>query len=378
MTKSRCRPGQVRDAIVEYLAGAHGEARAGEIERAVTAKLGCSSSSVRSYLLANTPTVFSRPGRGLYGLRVNGTVAPPAAKKKTFPAIKLATKARLFHADCFDWLASQARESYHAVVTDPPYGLVEYSAPQQAKMRNGNGGVWRIPPSVGGYTRSPVPRFTVLDDHDLDALETFFSRWAGLLLPALVPGANVIVASQPLLSHRVVAALVGKGFEIRGSIIRLVTTMRGGDRPKNAHKKFKGVTVMPRSMWEPWLVFRKPIMGRVQDNLRQWETGGFRRPSADRPFGDVIKSAPTQPAEKAIARHPSLKPQAFLRQIVRAVLPLKVGTVLDCFAGSCSTLAACAAVGYECVGVEVDRHYVKVGKGAFSKLRDLQLDQVSK
>jgi len=37
---------------------------------------------------------------------------------------------------------------------------------------------------------------------------------------------------------------------------------------------------MPRSMWEPWILFRKPIEGRVQDNLRKWKTGGFRRPSA--------------------------------------------------------------------------------------------------
>jgi len=36
-------------------------------------------------------------------------------------------------------------------------------------------------------------------------------------------------------------------------------TMRGGDRPKAAHEEFKDVSVMPRSMWEPWVLFRKPI-----------------------------------------------------------------------------------------------------------------------
>ena len=53
-------------------------------------------------------------------------------------------------------------------------------------------------------------------------------------------------------------------------------TMRGGDRPKGAHDEFSGVSVMPRSMWEPWLVFRKPLEGRVQDNLRKWRTGGIQ------------------------------------------------------------------------------------------------------
>ena len=123
-------------------------------------------------------------------------------------------------------------------------------------------------------------------------------------------------------------------------------TMRGGDRPKAAHEEFSEVSVMPRSMWEPWLVFRKQIDGRVQDNLRKWKTGGFRRLSSARPFGDVIQSSPTHRRERGVAPHPSLKPQAFLRQLARAVLPLGEGVILDTFAGSGSTLAAADAVSH--------------------------------
>ena len=103
---------------------------------------------------------------------------------------------------------------------------------------------------------------------------------------------------------------------------------------------------MPRAMWEPWLLFRKPIEGRVQDNLRRWGTGGFRRVSASKPFGDVIESAPTRAAARRIPAHPSLKPQAVLRKVVRGVLPLGPGVVLDPFAGSGPTLAAAEAVRY--------------------------------
>src|SRR6516165_3538149 len=98
------------------------------------------------------------------------------------------------------------------------------------------------------------------------------------------------LASNPLLSHIVSNALAASGLERRGEILRLVMTMRGGDRPKNAHTEFADVTVMPRSMWEPWLCFRRPLEGRVQDNLRKWKTGGFRRISGSKPFGDVIVS----------------------------------------------------------------------------------------
>ena len=82
----------------------------------------------------------------------------------------------------------------------------------------------------------------------------------------------------------------------------------------------------------------------------------------------MIQSAPTRNNERALASHPSLKPQAFLRQVVRAVLPLGKGTILDPFAGAGSTLAAAEAVGYQSIGVEKDVHYFDVASKAVPKL----------
>lgn len=294
---------------------------------------------------------------------------------QTEPPLKEAFRhqnAILYCGDCLEWLRHREPRSIHAVVTDPPYGLVEYSARQQSKLRNGRGGVWRIPPSFDGHQRSPVPRFTTLTEADLEHLSRFFRAWAEALLPTLVPGAHVVVASNPLVSHLVSVSLGTAGLERRGEIVRLVMTMRGGDRPKNAHEEFPGVSVMPRSMWEPWLLFRKPTEGRVSDNLRKWGTGGLRRVSQSQPFGDVIRSHPTTPAERALAPHPSLKPQAFLRQIVRAVLPLGQGVVVDPFAGSGSTLAAAIAVGYESIGIELDPTYIDVARLAIPALAALR------
>ena len=286
------------------------------------------------------------------------------------PAFSLG-QVQLFHADCIDWLGRQPERSIHGVVTDPPYGLVEYTAKEKAKLRAGRGGVWRIPPSFDGHRRSPLPRFTVLRQAELERLRAFFSTWASALLPVLVPGAHLMVASNPLVSYVVSGALAEAGFERRGEIVRLVMTMRGGDRPKNAHQEFPDVTVMPRSMWEPWLLYRRPLEGRVQDNLRKWRTGGLRRVSGSQPFGDVIRSRPTPARERAIANHPSLKPQEFLRQVVRAVLPTGEGVVLDPFAGSGSTLAAALAVGYDGVGVELDDAYVALARQAIPRLARL-------
>jgi site-specific DNA-methyltransferase (adenine-specific) len=274
------------------------------------------------------------------------------------------------HTDAFEWLARRAPCSIHAVVTDPPYGLLEYTPRELEKMKNGRGGVWRIPPAFDGCRRRPLPRFTVLREGDHAALREFFSRLAGLLMPALVPGAHVFIATNPLVSHFVYEPFIKAGFEKRGEIIRVVQTLRGGDRPKNAHREFPEVSVMPRSCWEPWGLFRKPCEGRVQDNLRKWKTGGLRRISDEEPFKDLICSSPARGVEREVAPHPSLKPQAFLRQIVRAALPFGEGIILDPFMGSGSTVAAAAACGMESIGLEVNKEYFTLATRAIPLLAE--------
>lgn len=275
--------------------------------------------------------------------------------------------------DAFQWLKNAKPGSIHAVVTDPPYGLVEYTPKELEKRENGKGGVWRQPPSFDGCQRQPVPRFTVLKDADREAIRLFFSKFSRLLFPVLVPGAHVFVATNPLLSEFVFGPFLTAGFEKRGVLIREVHTLRGGDRPKNAHEEFPDVTVMPKSCFEPWGIFRRPIEGRVQDNLRAWGTGGLRRFSKTEPFRDLVKSGRAPLRERAIAPHPSLKPQAFLRLLVRSSLPFGKGVVLDPFAGSGSTLAAAAACGIQSVGIEWNPKYYTMAVSAIPKLAALNV-----
>lgn len=371
---TRNSPGHVRDAIIQILSLTSKPLTVKEIEGRIAQIVGPTpSSSIRSYLRLNTPEIFVREERGVYRLRTHYTETTQGVQRAITSVQQwqypfFSGKATLVHADCFDWLDQQEQHSIHAVVTDPPYGLHEYTPEQQSKLRAGKGGIWRIPPSFDGNARSPLPRFTTLTPGQLEQLGSFFFVWAKLLLPKLVPGAHVIVASNPLVSYIVSSALADAGLERRGEIVRLTMTMRGGDRPKAAHEEFSETSVIPRSMWEPWIVCRKPLDGRVQDNLRKWKTGGFRRPIKDKPFGDVIASAPTRKSEKSLAPHPSLKPQAFMRQIVHASLPLGEGVVLDPFAGAGPTLAAAEAVGYKSIGIEKDVDFFKLACTSIPKL----------
>jgi len=280
----------------------------------------------------------------------------------------------ILSGDSLAWLESAEPKSIHAVVTDPPYGLIEYAPDQLKKRKNGRGGVWRIPPSFDGCQRSALPRFTVLSSDDKRRLRSFFDKLAQSLWPVLVPGAHVIIASNPLVSYLVYEPLIANGFEKRGEIIRVVKTLRGGDRPKNAHDEFPGVSVMPRSSWEPWGLFRKPCEGRVQDNLRKWGTGGLRRISETEPFRDLVYCGPARGEERAVANHPSLKPQRLMRQLVHASLPLGKGVIFDPFMGSGSTIAAASALGLASIGIELNAEYYALAKRAIPRLRAFEFE----
>lgn len=92
-----------------------------------------------------------------------------------------------------------------------------------------------------------------------------------------------------------------------------------------------------------------------------------------RPLPDVIPSFKTPRRERDIVDHPSLKPQHFMRILVRSLLPMGRGIVLDPFMGGGSTLAAALALDLdvEAIGIEMDTDYFEQARRAIPLLAAL-------
>ena len=97
-------------------------------------------------------------------------------------------------------------------------------------------------------------------------------------------------------------------------------------------------------------------MGYHGASADRGETGISDLGGASRFFYTAKADASERPRANGIA-HPTVKPLSLMQYLVRLVTP-PGGTVLEPFAGSGTTLEACIAEGFKCVGIELTDEYL--------------------
>lgn len=89
------------------------------------------------------------------------------------------------------------------------------------------------------------------------------------VLRVLKPGAYLLAFSGTRSYHRMATAIEDAGFEIRDQI----GWVYGSGFPKSHNGEWGGTALKPA--WEPICVARKPLVGTIGANWREWGTGGL-------------------------------------------------------------------------------------------------------
>jgi site-specific DNA-methyltransferase (adenine-specific) len=226
---------------------------------------------------------------------------------------------RLYHADALDVLPAIAAASIDALVTDPPYcsggtSLAERTRdPVQKYCFNAND---RGRPSFSG------------DARDQRSFAFWATTWLRLSRRAVRPDGYAMVFSDWRQLPTVTDALQAAGFIWRGVIA-----------------------------WDKGRASRAPHKGyfRHQCEYVVWGTNGGCRPAAGGPFDGCIQ----QHVNRADKHHLTGKPTAVMKHLISCV-PVG-GSVLDLFAGSCTTGVACALSGRAFIGCELSEAYCEIG-----------------
>ncbi len=302
----------------------------------------------------------------------------------------------LLHADSLALLPELPANSVEAIITDPPYGI-------------GFGGeAWD-----GGKLTDPA------------TFQGWTSAWAAEALRVLKPGGWLAAFGTPRTAHRLVAGVEDAGFEIRDQLLWLYaqgvpkshrrtdglgSTLKPAYEPiLLARKPMEGTTLdanlaaygtgalqidagrVPRSeggrgFWPAnvalshgprcrpgrcradcpvALIDTEPRPGREISRLF-FASKASRREREAGCEELALREVPIYPRGGGAVRlvrnaHPTVKPLELMRWLTRLLCP-PGGTVLDPFAGSGSTGAACMLEGRRFVGIERDERYVPVAR----------------
>lgn len=191
----------------------------------------------------------------------------------------------LHGGDCLDALAAMPPDTLDAGVTDPPYHFGSI-----VKRWSKTGGADRAESRVGAFQRHSKGFMGQSWDGGDIAFQP--ATWAAVGR-VLKPGAHLVAFGAPKNVHRLTCAIEDSGFEIRDMLMWVF----GVGFPKNhdaekamgkasdvdlfregadtAADKWSGWGTALKPAYEPIILARKPMIGTVQENMREFGTGAI-------------------------------------------------------------------------------------------------------
>lgn len=322
----------------------------------------------------------------------------------------------LHKGDCRDIMREYPDQHFDAVITDPPYGIS----------------------FAGEKWDTATPR----------VFQAWAQSWGEEALRVIKPGGYLLAFSATRTYHRLTSGLEDAGFEVRDAMawiradgkpagmdlssafdrdagvlaqregrvvdrwdtsnaatrISKYKTNATGEPVTGEAKAWEGWGVGLKPAWEPIVVARRPLEGRLIDNVREHGTGAMNiRAGMDAVNGlyppnllmgvaamaaaveqgapdhvwPVFRYQPKAPKREhpivGGVQHVTVKPLELMRYLIRLVV--RPGSlILEPFAGSGTTLQAAAMENTRAVGCELDDRYIPLIKARFAQGIEAPLD----
>ena len=281
---------------------------------------------------------------------------------------------QVYTGDALKLLGELPPSSVDLVLTDPPYFLDKMD------------GAWD-PVLVRKNTRSQavknLPAGMRFDPDQGRRLQDWYVLVSREVYRVLKPGGFFLSFSAPRLAHRMAVAVEEGGFHVRDVFLWLYKEGRAKGFSLNRFAEARGVslsgewkTPQVRGNYEPIIVGQKPPEGTLLENFLRYKVGLFN--FAARMEGGLTPSNVLQVeevegvppiflvpkpsrAERAGNGHPTVKPVALLRHLIR--LTTQEGAlVLVPFLGSGSTAVAAILERRRFLGFEVNGEYARIAQ----------------
>lgn len=284
-----------------------------------------------------------------------------------YPITYAAQDVSVYQAESSALVKAMPAGAVDSIVTDPPYAF------ESIVKRFGK------PDAAPNKAEKFARHSRGFMGHSWDTGEIAFSaEFWGECYRVLKPGGYALAFAASRNYHKLASALEAAGFEIRDSILWLYGT--GFPKSHKQRGAFEGWGTALKPAHEPIVCARKPLSERtVAANLERHGVGALNidgarvdgerfpsnlihdgSPAAQGVLGDAARyfySAKASKADRAGSDHPTVKPVDLMAYLCRLVTP-PGGHVLDPFAGSGTTGAACIREGFKATLIEREASYV--------------------
>lgn len=286
----------------------------------------------------------------------------------------------IINGDCLEVMKSFSDDHFTTIITDPPYGLSfmnkgwDHSVPSeecwQECLRVSKPGTWLL--AMGGtrtyhrLTRSIEDAGWQIRDCLMWIYCSGFPKSKGCLKPAYEP---IIMARKkgPNLRLNIDECRIPHYGNISSAKIEKSA------KTKMILGKFKdhcGETTwspdINRGRWPANVMFDEEAAA-VLDEQSSIQASRFfycaKASSSERNEG--LDKLPLTSKNY----HPTVKPLKLMEYLIKLVMPLEDGLLLDPFAGSGTTILAAKKLGFEAIGIEKEESYCRIARERIENLK---------
>ena len=179
----------------------------------------------------------------------------------------MAMSTTIIHGDCLEELKKLEDNSVDAVITDPPYGLSNTKPQQVADVLKAwvTGDTVSVPAKRGGFMGK-----------DWDSFVPPPAVWEECMR-VLKPGGHMAVFAGARTQDLMGLSIRLAGFEIRESLAWVYGSgfARGQDLGRSLGVEWEGWSYALKPSHEPIIIARKPLVGGVRENVKQFGVGAI-------------------------------------------------------------------------------------------------------
>lgn len=288
----------------------------------------------------------------------------------------------VLQGDCREVMKTLPDNCISACITDPPYNY-EFIGPDwddfeikrridRVKKEGSKTIIKNIP--YGGRLSGGVrdANWYKRNRKNILEYENWCESWATELFRICKPGTTVLVFNSTRTVAHVQVAFENVGFYARGIFVYRRTSgiPKGANIKSQLEKRgyknasdWEGWHSCLRTEWESICILQKPLKNDYVTTFLEFGTGIFHTKTNGGGFQPNILEGIGRDKTEDFNVHCTIKPVSLMKKLIEIFVPRTDGClVLDCFAGSGSTLVAAKELGVPYLGIEIIPEYIEIIK----------------